>query len=250
MGVVIFNAIFPPGLPDYFTEVYKEIEKIVNKELTENTINEINGKINGLKNWVAIVYTNAKDSGTQSKRELTNLIQPQEVKMAVDLVGVLMEANFAKPGICVFMIAAGMHLAMLQELALVDPNVSPKDSPYVESVKEYAEMYANHAKTTTGAIISTRLGMINPHYRYIYDNDTGTRYYFYSFKDDHTGYNKSFLMDCDSKGCHNENAEQQRNDAMAKYKNEKRNETVAAMEDPAATANEWLKLKTQPLPTE
>lgn len=250
VGVLIFNAIFPPGDSDYFTEVYTEIEKIVHQELTQNTINEINGKINGLKNWVAIVYTNAKESGTLSKKELTDMIQPQEPTLAIDLVGVLMEENFAKPGICVFMIAAGMHLAMLQELALVDPNVSPKDSPYIESVKDYAETYANHAKTTTDAIISTRLGMIKPHDKYRYNNDTSQRYYFYSFKDDYTGYDESFLMDCDSKGCHNTDAEQQRNDAMEKYKDEKRNEIVAAMEDPAATANEWLKLKTQPLPTE
>lgn len=63
VAVLMFNSIFPSGVPDYFDAVYKEIERIVNQELTQNTINEINGHINGIQSWVRITYTDSKESG-------------------------------------------------------------------------------------------------------------------------------------------------------------------------------------------
>ena len=201
VGVLIFNEIFPSGTSDYFDAVYAEIEKIVNQELTEDTIAEVNGQINAMTYWVATIYTNAKESGTLSKEELTELLQPRAPQIAIELVGTLMDERFAKPGVCVFMIGAGMHLAILQELAFVDPNAaSPDDSHYVKTIQDYAERYANHAVTTTNAIMNSRLGKIKPSDKYEYID--GTRYFFYSFRDHFTGYYKSWTEYCDSKGCH------------------------------------------------
>lgn len=249
VGALIFNNIFPSGTPDYFDEVYKEIEKIVHEEITDNTIHEVNGHINGIKAWVAITYANAKESGTESKEELTQLIQPREPQIAIELLGVLTDARFAKAGLCVFMIGAGMHFAVLQELAFVDPKVdSPSNSHYATSVQQYAENYANHAKSTFEAIMSARLGAVEPRDSYEYLD--GVRYYFHSFKDHFSGYSsETWIMHCDTKGCHNTDAEENRNAAMAKYKEDTKNDLVQKMGDPVATANEWLKLKTQPLPS-
>ena len=247
VGVLIFNAIFPSGMPDYFDAVYAEIEKIVHQELTQNTIAEVNGEVNGMKNWVEVTYTNAKESGTLSKQQLTDLIQPQEPEIAIKVIGPLMDQRFAKPGVCVFMIAAGMHLSILQELAFVDPNAaSPGKSHYAQSIRDYAEKYANHAITTTNAIMSSRLGTIKPTDKYEYID--GTRYYFYSFRDHFTGYYKSWTEYCDTKGCHNTDSKSNRDQAMRKYKEDTKRELTGKMQDPVATANEWLKLKTQPLP--
>ena len=80
-GTLIFDAIFPPVVPSYFDEVYKQIEKIVNKELTQNTIDEINGQINGLKDWVAITYTNAKESGMTVQNRMPCLITGNPMKL-------------------------------------------------------------------------------------------------------------------------------------------------------------------------
>lgn len=77
VGALIFDEIFPTGVPGYFNEVYAEVARIVHKEITDNTIHEVNGKINGTKHWVAITYTNAKDSG-ERKEELTALLKPRE----------------------------------------------------------------------------------------------------------------------------------------------------------------------------
>ena len=254
VGALIFDEIFPPGTPSYFDEVYKEIEKIVQQEITENTIAEVNGKINGMKDWVAITYSNAKESG-ESKQELTALIQPKESQITIDLIGVLMDERFAKPALRVFMIAAGMHFAILQELAFEDPKVnSPSESPYAKSVQDYAEKYANHANTTFNSVMSSRLDMIKPGVSYhtaLSSPPNVIRMYDFYFEDKLTGYeSKAYVMTIDSFHCYNKDAEKERDAAMETYCEEKRKDLVTQLEDPVATADEWLKLKTQPLPSQ
>ena len=122
IGALIFDKIFPPKIPSYFDQVYKQIENIVNQQLTQSIIDQINGQINGLKDWVAITYTNAKESGL-SKEKLTEL-QPREPQITIQLVGVLMQDRYAEAVITVFMIGASMHLSILRELALVDPDAA------------------------------------------------------------------------------------------------------------------------------
>lgn len=250
IGVLIFNEIFPPGIPSYFDEVYKQIERIVNKELTQNTIDEINGQINGLKDWVAITYSNAKESG-MGKEKLTELLQPREPQIAIELVGVLMEERYAEPGITVFMIGAGMHLSILQELALIDSDApSPTESHYAKSVQDYAKKYAGHAKPTTENVLQTRANKIQAKVKTIYPPGTTTFYDVYWFEDSVTGYTSQDWINCVSiKASSNPDAWKQRDEAMANYKKEKHNQLVEDMEDPVTTANEWLKLDDHPIPS-
>ena len=247
IGVLIFNEIFPPGIPSYFDEVYIQIQQIVNKELTQSTIDEINGQINGMTNWVSVTYTNAKESG-MTNQQLTDLMQPREPQIAIQLVGVLMEQRYAEPGICVFMIGAGMHLSILQELALVDPNFAPNSSPYAKSVQDYATTYSDFAKKTTNSIINTRGGKIQAKSEWY--NNGYAFYNFYWFEDAQTGYkSQDWTNIVDSKGESNPQARQQRDEAMAKYKQDVLDKLTADMSDPLATANEWLKLVGQPIPS-
>lgn len=251
VGALIFNKIFPPGIPSYFNGVYKQIEKIVNKELTENTIDEINGQISGLKNWVSITYTNAKES-EMSKEKLTKLLQPREPQIAIQLVGVLMEDRYAEPGITVFMIGAGMHLTILQELALIDPDASsPTKSYYAKSVQDYAAKYAPHAKTTTKNILKTRENKIQAKQTAIYAPSVPgghTIQLLYWFEDSVTGHKSTCWINIVGITSSNPDASKQRDEAMANYKKEKHNQLVEDMEDPIATADEWLKLVEHPIP--
>ena len=250
IGVLIFDEIFPPGIPSYFDQVYKQIEKIVNQELTQSTIDEINGQINGLKDWVAITYTNGKESGL-SKEKLTQLLQPREPQIAIQLVGVLMEDRYSEPGITVFMIGAGMHLSILQELALVDPDAaSPTESHYAESVKGFAKKYADYAKQTTEKILQARANKIQAQNETYVPPGSAQFQNFYSFKDFLTGYvSKTWINVVDYKGESNPDAANQRDAAMANYKKEKNDQLVEDMADPVDTANEWLKLIDQPIPS-
>jgi len=247
VGALIFNEIFPPGTPTYFNEVYKEIENIVNKALTNQTIDEINAQINSMKDWIAMTYANAKKSETMKEEDLTDLLQPREPELAIELVGVLMDDRYAEPGIGVFMIGAGMHLTVLQELAMVDPNAEPNDSFYIDTIKQRAQSYADFAKSTTDAIINKRLGMIQPKGKYWHD--AGVSYDEYWYVDDFTGQRGGdYLMWWDSKGTHDEDASDNRNRDMEKHKNDVKTKLVADMEDPKATADQWMKLIGQPLP--
>lgn len=155
IGAIIFDEIFPSGVPSYFTEVYKEIERIVHQEITQNTIDEIDGQINGLADWVKNVYTPRKQMGVP-KQELYDMMLPKESDIAIHMIGVLQQKAFAESALAVFVIGAGMHLVLLQELALVDPEAAPDDSSYVTSVKKYASEYADYAVKTHDVIIEKR----------------------------------------------------------------------------------------------
>ncbi len=248
IAALIFNEIFPLSIPSYFDEVYKEIEKIVNQELTQNTIDQVNGRMNGLIDWVKFTYTNAKTSQELSKQKLTDMLTPQESLIVVDLIGVLKNKAFAKAGICTFMIVAGMHLAILQELAFVDPNASPADSHWVRSIKDYAKDQAKFAKDTTEAIIKDRLAMIKSISSSNADKFHQTMDY-YEWKDELTGESEGYAdYHTGFKGSSDPDAKAKRDRSFANHKAEVEKQLIQKMNDPEATANEWLELVNKPLP--
>lgn len=159
-GAKIFNHIFGKrsGTPDYFDDVYKTIKQIVQNELEQDTIDALNGEIKGIKDWVINIYNPRKDSGA-GKNELYNMIQENPAyDMAVHMLAVLQQGRCAELGLGVFMIGAGMHLTLLQELALVDSLVShPSKSSYVVSVARYADEYAAFVDATYYSIETKRI---------------------------------------------------------------------------------------------
>ena len=248
VAALIFDKIFPPSVPSYFGEVYKEIEKIVNQELKQNTIDEVNGRMYGLIDWVKITYTNAKNSQKLSNQKLTDMLMPQESLIVVDLIGVLKNNAFAKTGICTFMIVAGMHLAILQELAFVDPNTSPADSHWVQSIKGYAKDHVEFAKATTKAIIEDRLAMIKSTNSGFADQFHQTADY-YEWKDELTGESKRYAnYHTGFKGSSDPDAMGKRDRSFVNRKAEVEKQLIQKMYDPELTANEWLELVNQPLP--
>ena len=160
IGAKMFDKIFDQSVPSYFTEVYKEIEKIMHQEITENTINEINGQVNGTSDWVKFAYNPRKDSGA-SKKELYDLLEPKVSDLAINMIAVLQENAFAESALAVFIIAAGIHFSLLQELATVDPKVQdPHESSYIVTIKGYGPNYADHAEKTWGTIEKARKAQV------------------------------------------------------------------------------------------
>lgn len=151
----LFGQI-PESLPSYFTEVYKEIERIMHEKITTNTINEIDGKINGLTRWVKNTYNPRKRVG-EPKVALHDILQRQESGVVIDMMGILTHSTYAEAALGVFVIGASMHLSLLQELALVDPSASsPSSSSYAISIQKYAKQYASHAQVTYDKIAARR----------------------------------------------------------------------------------------------
>ena len=162
IGALMFGSIFGQSVPSYFTEVYKTIEKIMHQELTDNTIDQINGEINGTSDWVKFTYNPRKDSGA-AKAELYALLEPKVSDLAISMIGVLQEEAFAESALSVFIISAGMHLVLLQELALVDPDVDdPEQSSYIATIKSYAAKYADYAEQTWDPIAEARKAQVKP----------------------------------------------------------------------------------------
>jgi len=246
-GALIFNSIFPAGTPSYFDAAFTEIERIVHEELTEQTINDINATINNLKTWVQLNYTPAKESGYMTKDELTELLLPQVTDLAVNCVDILMDPRYAESGATVFMIGAGMYLALEQELAFVDAKVDdPNDSYHVETIKGRAELYANHLKPTTDVIIAKRQVMIIPENDLNHVGDVS--FWHYLWVDTLTGEKGDFVKTCDVCGCDNNDAEEQRDKAMEERKIFVKEQLLEEMGDPYGTAAKWMELTSQPLP--
>jgi len=247
----IFGAIFPTDMTTFFDMVYKKIEELVQKELTQVIIDQINGRILGTETWVTNTYIPMRDSTNYSGDFLTKRLLDEENDLATEVIGPLRTDPFAQPGICVFMIGAGMHLAILQELAYIDEKVeAAADSAFVESIKKWAKDYADFAKATTNSILDQRLDLIISKHDDFHDAD-GTVYYEYWMYDsyDQTS-GEHYMWYMDVKGdLHGDldYSEHVQSDIEARKKSV-RADLLESMGDPIAIADDWLKLVDKPLP--
>ena len=207
VGLQIVDQIFPsaPSNPSYFDAVYSEISKIIKQAIEQNTIEEVDGAVNGLKNWVKDTYTPRKASKiaqagstgltAENKRDLHEVLSRAEYDLTTNSIGKLQEESFAEAGLGVFMIAAGIHLALLQELAFVDPDVQdPTKSSYVQSIKKTAQRYVAHATATYSSVETKRVALVGGIHKSenTDDNKFRTWDYHYKWKDDHTGLEKTY----------------------------------------------------------
>ncbi len=160
IGAEIFNKIFPPGVPSYFGDVYKEITKIVHKEVTEVIINQVDGEINGVQAWVKDTYIPRKNSKV-SRKQLSDLLTPFVNKLYTEATYTLMEPEFQNPGFSVFLVASLMHLNLIQEQALVDPDQKdPTKSSFAQTVRKNARTYSNYIEKVYPIIMKERLDAI------------------------------------------------------------------------------------------
>jgi len=253
VAVLIFNSIFPSDMTNFLDDVYLEIQKIVHNELTDVIIDQLNGRILGTESWVKNTYTELKASGQYTDEELSEMISDEEVKLATEVIGPLREERFSKPGICVFMIGAGMHLAIIQELAYVDPKTDAASSAYIDVLKNWAKDYGDFANTTTDAILSDRLEMIS--FKSETYHDPGSGYFFneYWWYDSYDQSSCShFMWYTDDKGDQHGDmdAPDHAREDMQKHKDAVRADLLEKMSDPYAVADDWYKLLDNPLPDE
>jgi hypothetical protein len=151
IGALILDQIFPSGgLPSYFAEVYAEITKIVNQAVTADTIAVVDGKVNGTQQFVRDVYTPLKKDPAKTPQDRFNAINPFDNDLYENVVATLRDERYAQPGFSVFLIGAGVHLSVLQELAFTDPEHqdNPANSPYAKATSSAAQTYADFAAAT------------------------------------------------------------------------------------------------------
>ncbi len=249
IGALIFDSIFPPGVPSYFDQVYDEIKKIVGQALTANTIDEINGRINGTQAWVKNSYTPRKEATnpSTSRRDLFNDVTPFVNLLYTEAVQTLMLPRYAKEGFSVFMIAAGVHLALLQEQALVDPDhPNPEESSFAISVKLNAQLYYDHAVKTYNDLIADRKGKVKLQYNPFVDcmgNSCVTKPRYF-WQDDVTG-ESSGLYEGSKDG---PSAQQSAQAALDAHVNSVVDQLISTLGNPLDTTEQWRQLTANPIP--
>ena len=254
IGGKMLSSIFKSTVPSYFTEVYKVIADITKEELSTNTIAQIDGEINGLVQWIENQYNPRKSAGAV-KTELYNMLLPQVNDVAVHMVAVLQEKEFASSALSVFIIGASIHLALLQELATVDPDVSHADkSSYVATIQKYANEYREYVERVYCNIATARINFISPVSRKCFAaggiGGLAASHSYLEWKDSLTG--KEFSESGHTSYTGEEPSEEEFKDAektRAEYIEKVISNLRKETNDPVTAAATWRKLVEQPLPS-
>lgn len=152
IGSSIFDTYFPPGVPPYFDQVYAQFEKIINKSIAENKRKEMSAAVlsiqDGMRTYNRIKADPPKHAESQrilsdlwnESRQLTNNIK-----------------EFNEVGLGLFAVAGGLHLAILQERALTDPDhTDPNKSPWATDLIAKAGEFTTWGRTTRQNTLTTR----------------------------------------------------------------------------------------------
>ena len=100
------------------------------KQISDNKIEHAKSNVNGIKSWLTIEYTPRKRAAGASKTELYRMLEPRVSDIRITALAILMHQANAKAALGVFVLGANLHLKLLQELTLVDPNT---DDPMTSS---------------------------------------------------------------------------------------------------------------------
>ncbi len=187
-GSLIFDAIFNTGYPNY-KEICADIKYIIHSELTQQTISELQGKLDGVTRDIKNIYNPRKKSG-ESKKELMNYLSPRLDKLR-EVNSTLAQDRYNE-GIGIYMICAYLYINLLQEAAYLDELVDdPHKSSYCKSITLLADEFKGHVYDVSESFMQIRQNYIRyTEYGYDYatkDTLKGTIYKM-GYEDKLTGY--------------------------------------------------------------
>ncbi|MGV3597453.1 MAG: hypothetical protein ACO1PI_06245 [Bacteroidota bacterium] len=270
----IWDALFPPGVPDYFDEVYKEITKIVDQKVDQSRIDSINGAIANLADKLANEYKPAKSVSNlkleKDRRRLYDLLQKYDQTFLSGpggMLGSLQQDQIAKAGFGVFLLGASLQLAIFQEMANIDPYngdekngwKSPLQSSYgmpkTGSVSKMAKNYAEFASKTWVKILDDRKAQakaekFTKRLQPVKHNKYGTLlnvHYWVRVNDNGAATIVEKKIGQDEKDGKNPRYDAFCNNELVNYRNQKAAELSDKMENPAATIANWLALVEKPI---
>jgi hypothetical protein len=166
-GALIIGEVFPSGgtPPAYFDQSYTLLTSFVNQTITPGDRTAISAALDGVQTWVTDTYRPLRANPSSTPAMLHASVQPVAGQLIAGVIQPLMSADAAPAGLAVFLLAAGVHLALVQELAYTDPMHQSEggiDSPFASSVKEYAQQYHDFVVATWSGIVTTRVDAITP----------------------------------------------------------------------------------------
>ena len=157
IGSAIFEKLFPPGVPAYFDQVYKEFEKIVQGVINENKRRELSGRVNAVLDGMRTYSTIKRDPAKyRESQEILSTIWNDSRNMINEL------KEFPEIGLGLFAVAGGLHLAIVQERAITDrDHADPNNSPWAEDLIRKAQEFDPFAVQNHNRIINTRANAIS-----------------------------------------------------------------------------------------
>lgn len=157
IGSSIFQKFFPPGTPPYFQLVYDQFRQIVRQEIEESIIRLLVGDVAAVQSHMRSYAIHREGGNRDAAEENIRLAYSNSVQVTRRLL------QFPTPGLGPFLTAGGLHLAILQERALRDPNVTdPNDSTYAQDYRETSLEFASFASEQADRIASNRAANIIP----------------------------------------------------------------------------------------
>lgn len=161
-GSQVLAEIFPDNtVPPYFTKVYAQIREIVKDELTQAILDTTLGEFTGVLRFVNNEYEPAKVDGRASDAALERLQRKSDDMF--NIVGKIMPERFSMSGLPVFLMGAGTHLIMLQELsrqADLRSDGALRASLLGLGGSTFRD-YASHAEKTYDAIVAARRAKVS-----------------------------------------------------------------------------------------
>jgi hypothetical protein len=159
VGGLIIDELFPQySMQSYFDEIYSKIAQMVKQEIAASKISTINGRIDGTQAFIRNEYKYLREDPETSREYLTARITSYSDTIYREVTYALTQDDVRKPGLSVFLLGAGVHLALMQELAMVDPkHTDPQKSPQASAVKSQAAEYLSIAQAAWQDVLSKRL---------------------------------------------------------------------------------------------
>ncbi len=163
----IFNAVLDSasGSEASLEEVLKRMGSIASEELAEHDIAKLKGTVADIKEWLGSQYKPYVDRKWPDP-ELHSLLLGQENKYRPTFRETLMQPKWQENGLPVFLLAAPLHLLILQELAMRDPHPAAKrnrlHSAHALSIQKLAVRYAEHVENVTDIVLEKREDAVQP----------------------------------------------------------------------------------------
>lgn len=270
IGSYIFESLFPPGVPQYFDQVYAEITKIVDQRLQENSITKINGAINTVKERIVTEYTPAKKQADiqnrKDRKQLFALLQKYDTTFLSGpdgMLGTLQDKQYSLAGFGVFLLGASLQLALFQEMAnVVDqtdreghwlkPSQTSYGLPGSGTVAATATNFANYAEKTWPEVTKKRIEGINWYTyeanKYVIPGSGGDIYWelWGAIRDhDKTVLHRQIEKSADKHGNY-PSLDQLKND-VPPYVGRVKDDLTRSYSDPSSIIQGWRKLVGQPI---
>jgi hypothetical protein len=157
----VFDLLFPDKGESVFDTYFKGLQEIVRQELSASVISQIGGTITSLRDELENRYGPRRltcDLSTPADRkDLFKQLSGYESAFYLGsggMLGTLQQEDYQLAGFPVFLLGAGMHLMILQEMANIDPGNKAADFnplkssyglPQIGTVAKFAKKYADFA---------------------------------------------------------------------------------------------------------